>query len=130
MTKLFKFSSLLILVLSLFVLVGCAPKDPATAKANMEEKGYAVLVDETITPAALNLFGVTGAKAVFTAAKGATETEEASALFAVFFDTKDNAKASMAKLKEWAEKNDKASNFTQKGQWLVAGDDAAVKAFK
>ena len=130
MTKLFKFSSLLILVLSLFVLVGCAPKDPATAKANMEEKGYAVLVDETITPAGLNLLGVTGAKAAFTAAKGATETEEASALFAVFFDTKDNAKASMAKLKEWAEEKGEPSNFTQKGQWLVAGDDAAVKAFK
>lgn len=130
MTKLFKFSSLLILVLSLFVLVGCAPKDPATAKANMEEKGYAVLVDETVTPAALDLFGVTGAKATFTAVRGATETEEASALFAVFFDTKDNAKASMAKLKEWAEKKGEPSNFTQKGQWLVAGDEAAVKTFK
>lgn len=130
MAKLFKFSSLLILVLSLFVLVGCAPKDPASAKASMEEKGYVVLVDETVTPGLLKLAGVSGAEATFTAAKGETEEGEASALFAVYFDTKDNAKTSIEKLKEWAEKKGEPSNFTQKGQWLVAGDDAALKAFK
>lgn len=131
MTKTLKFSALLLLVLSLFVLVGCgAPKDPTEAKTKMEDAGYSVTVDGTLTPAGMRAFGINGAKSVVSAYKSKTETEEASSLFAVYFDSKDNATAAIDKLKEWAANNGKDTNVQQSGQWLFSGDSAAIKAFK
>ena len=131
MTKTLKFSALLFLVLSLFVLVGGgAPKDPTEAKTKMEEAGYSVTVDGTFTPAGMRTFGVDGAKSVVTAYKGKTDTEEASTLFAVYFESKDAATASIEKLKEWNTNNGKDTNVQQSGQWLFSGDSAAIKAFK
>ena len=118
-----KLSLVAMLFVAVLSLAACAPKDPAGAKEKLEEAGYSVVVDGTVTPGLLKVFGVKGVKSVITASNGEEVVQ------AYYFEDKASAKDAMSKLAEWAENNGKESNFKRSGKWLYAGSEQGMKDF-
>lgn len=117
---------LLVLVMAL-VLVGCAPKDAAAAKAKLEKKDYSVVVvkkeDGSIARAALELVAE-GAIASVTASK---KTDDGTiALTAILFEDAKTCKAFYDACKD----DEGKTNAVKSGKWVIYGDEAAVKDFK
>ena len=83
--------ALLVVLVMVFVLAGCAPKDAAAAKKKMEKKDYTVVVlDGEIAKSGLSAIAE-GAEASVTASK---KTDDGTiAMTAVLFDSAKNAKA-------------------------------------
>ena len=124
MKKLF---AIIAAVVLLFSLASCAPKDASKAEEKLEKKGYSVVVDENLIPAALKLAGI-DVDAVVTAVKDIEDADD-EFVTAYLFSSKDDAKAAIEKLSEWAEKKNEESNFKQSGCWLYAGSDKGMKDF-
>lgn len=131
-----KLITLLLAALFAFTLASCAPKDPASAKTNMEKKGYTVVVDGTVVPAGLKLAGAEGVQSFVTATKsvevkkddGSTEKTDI-VVFAFWFDSSDNAKKSQKAIQDYATKNGSKSELKKAGNWLYYGDAQAMKDF-
>lgn len=123
-----KLSALFVLMFAFVALVGCAPKDPAEAKAKLEEAGYTVLVDGTALPAALRVFKVDGADTVVTATK--TVDDATDSVFAVYFTSKDLAKAAVEGVQKYAENKGEKTDVKQSGQWVYYGTAQGVKDFE
>ena len=117
---------LLVLIMAV-VLVGCAPKDSAAAKTKLEKKDYVVVVldknDGAISRTALALIG-DDVQASVTASK---KTDDGTiALTAVLFENSKAAKAFYD-----SSKNDEGkTNLVKSGNWVIYGDEKAVKDFK
>ena len=116
--------ALLVVLVMVFVLAGCAPKDAAAAKKKMEKKDYTVVVlDGEIAKSGLSKVAE-GAEASVTATK---KTDDGTiAMTAVLFDSAKNAKAFYNSSKD---DNDKTS-LVLSGKWVIYGDEQAVKDFK
>lgn len=129
MKKVLRLSSILLVVAFLFTLVSCAPKDAAAGREKMEGKGYTVVTDGTIIPAALKLLGVNGVETVLTCSKS-KDDKNAESLVAILFAEKSQAKDSSSKVQDYAKKNGYESGVVVAGKWVIYGSDQAVKDFK
>ncbi len=130
----------LVLTLLSLTLLACGKpaKDPADAKAALEEAGYVVSKDDRILPATFTGFGysltsvVSGSK-ISKDDAGNTVIDHVTVYY---FKDKDAATKAMDKVKEYeaTDKNDgDQSNWvapTQSGAMIYYGTKAAVKAAK
>ena len=119
---------------SAFVLTACSPAtDPADAKAALEKKGYTVVVDGSIQPAALTLVGIKGVDKVLEATYSKDDTSEF--LCVLYFTSASAANDAWDAAKKEAE-DEKKSNKEEDSDWTVGksgkliwyGTKNAVKA--
>ncbi len=118
----------LVVVLSLAILVACAPNsDPEKAKASLEKNGYTVVKVPSVTHAGGLQNTVTGTKTEKD--KDGNTTVQHVSIF--YYDTADNAKAAYETLKSDSEK-EKGDNtdwtFAQSGKIVYFGTKAAINA--
>ena len=117
MSKILKLSSLLIMVLALVALTGCAPKSVDAAKEKMQDAGYITVGYEGEGE------GLVGA---FSATKIISITQ-AESIVATLYDSKSSAKEAYKKASE----NLKADEVCEQiGKWIVIGTEQAIKDFK
>lgn len=117
MNKILKLSSLLIMILALVALTGCAPKSVDAAKEKMKEAGYVAVGYQGEGE------GLVGA---FSATKIISITE-AESIIATLYDSKAAAKEAFKKASE----NLKADEVCEQvGKWIVVGTEQAIKDFK
>lgn len=128
-------AAIIVLVMaSVVVLTACSPaSDPADAKAALEKKGYTVVVDGSIQPAALTLVGIKGVDKVLEATYSKDDTSEF--LCVLYFTSASAAKEAWDAAQKEAE-DEKKSNKEEDSDWTVGksgkliwyGTKNAVKA--
>lgn len=128
MKKALRLSSLAIVLMALLTLTACAPKDAPTAKTKLEDKGYTVVADGTIIPAALKLLKVEGVETVLTATKK-TEDGNIESVTVILFKESAQAKDSFDAVKSYAEKNAEKTSVKRSGKWLYYGTEQGMKDF-
>ena len=130
-------SSVLVIVLACAVLfAACAPaSDPQKARDNLEDKGYSVILDSSIQPAALTLIGVKGVDTVLEASY--SKDDQSEYLCVLYFDSSKKMKEAWEKAKEYAEdegkdnkEKDDDSDWVvgKSGKMIWYGTKNAVKA--
>ncbi len=129
MKKVFRLSSILLVVAFLFTLVSCAPKDAAAGRKKMEGKGYTVATDGTGIPAALKILRVEGVETFLTCSKS-KDDKTVESLVAILFAEKSQAKKASSKVEEYVKNNGYESGVVVAGKWVIYGSDQAVKDFK
>ena len=119
---------------SAFILTACSPaSDPADAKAALEKKGYTVIVDGSVQPAALTLVGIKGVDKVLEATY--SKDDQSEFLCVLYFTSASAAKEAWDAAKKEAE-DEKKSNKEDDSDWTVGksgkliwyGTKNAVKA--
>jgi len=119
---------------SAFILTACSPaSDPADAKAALEKKGYTVVVDGSIQPAALTLVGIKGVDKVLEASYSKDDRSEF--LCVLYFTSASAANDAWDAAQKEAE-DEKKSNKEEDSDWTVGksgkliwyGTKNAVKA--
>lgn len=117
---------------------GAPAKDPADAKAALEEAEYTVVKDDTVLPAVFKLAGYE-LTSVVSGTKTSKDDEGNTVVDHVtvyYFADKENAEKALAKVKEYAsEDKDDADDSTwveatQSGSMVYYGTKAAIKAAK
>ncbi len=125
MNKVLKISSFIALILCLFALCSCAPKDLEAAKKKMEKKGYERVYVDTALTQAFSGYNVKGSITFSDGDKDLTG-------IAILFSSKAEAK------KYWNDHKDDINKAMESdddylirrvGKWIVSGDRKAVKAF-
>ena len=114
MKKFVKFTSLaLVLVLAVAMLTACLPSDIESAKAKLEEAGYAVVSYSEEAD---------GLQGGFLAKTGLIGGES---VYALYFD-------SAASAKEWFNANTSRDDTSTKcsGKWVYWGTEGGIKAFE
>lgn len=127
--RLLALSLVLVTMVALFASCGGPAKDPADAKAALEENDYVALKDDTVTPGLMALAGI---KDVDCVVSGTNSDGEHVTI--VYFESKDAANTAWEKIQEYAEddKKDEESDWSIKksGIMVYYGTSAAIKAAK
>ena len=132
-----KFVSVLSLVLVAAMLcvslVSCGgpAKDPADAKAALEENGYTAVKDTTVVPLALGLLGVKGVDCAVSGTKVADDKVDSITI--VYFTDADAAETAFDKVKEYADEEKEEGEtwvVKQSGAMIYFGTEQAVKDAK
>ena len=118
MRNILKISSLFLVVLSLVLLCGCAPKNVEKAKEKMKEAGYTCLGYEGDGEKE----GLVGG---FSASR--LESGELDTIFALLYDSSKSAKEALTSVEEALEGEQVAEVI---GKWVVRGTEQAIKDFK
>ena len=129
MKKVLKLSSLLLVLVALFTLSACAPKDLSAAKEKLEKADYEVTVVEGAIADAT--FAAMGLENLEGALMAASEDGE-EYLAAYFFESKADAKEAMEKIEELVAEDteeDEEVSVKQSGKWIYAGTKQAMKDF-
>ncbi len=131
------FALVAVMLCASLVACGGPAKDPADAKAALDENGYTTTKDDTITPGILSALGykcdsvVTGTKTVEDD-EGNKSIEHVSIYY---FTNEENAEKALNKVKEYAgeKKNDEETNWvdaTLSGSMIYFGTEQAIKDAK
>lgn len=136
MKKFAKIAALaLVVVMSLAVLVACAPNsNPDKALEALKKNGYTAAKDANVVPAALTLVGVKGVDTVISGTKSSGEGDDAKVdhVTVIYFASADQAKTAWDKVKSYAEKDkdSKESDWTitQSGKMIYYGTKAGIAA--
>lgn len=128
-----------IMLLATLASCGAPAKDPADAKAALEEADYIVLIDDKLTPAAFKVAGY-DLSSVLTATKISKDDEDKTVVDHVtvyYFVDKDAATKAMDKVKEEFKDDKKEESEDsvwvepkQSGAMIYYGTKAAIKAAK
>ncbi|MGN1042476.1 MAG: hypothetical protein ACI4SK_03220 [Christensenellales bacterium] len=117
MKKCMKIMSIIaILACIAVVFVACAPKDGQAAKEKLEKAGYTVQINETPTR-----------RGIYCDCELGAEKDGESVLYAVLYVGTDSAKNAYSNIA--SEFKDEGWKVEQKGKWVIAGTEEAIKAF-